>query len=168
MTFPHITFAVIKKVLIVIISTKNRWLHDPNVLFQPLLMKILKHIWRVLSTHSGPYQGLNMITTDCQNCLNNFHFLNTIICKKGLQVYGGLTLTCNSRLPLPMDGRHSLHLGKNVLRLEKKNWAPPCWTCPPQTAFCAWCWFCTPLQKTVMIPATSTASCWCCFQPAED
>ena len=41
-------------------------------------MKILKHIWRVLSTHSGPYQGLNMITTDCQNCLNNFHFLNTI------------------------------------------------------------------------------------------
>ena len=52
--------------------------HDPNVLFQPLLMKILKHIWRVLSTHSGPYQGLNMITTDCQNCLNNFHFLNTI------------------------------------------------------------------------------------------
>ena len=56
----------------------NFILHDPNVLFQPLLMKILKHIWRVLSTHSGPYQGLNMITTDCQNCLNNFHFLNTI------------------------------------------------------------------------------------------
>ena len=84
-------------------------------------MKILKHIWRVLSTHSGPYQGLNMITTDCQNCLNNFHFLNTIICKKGLQVYGGLTLTCNSRLPLPMDGRHSLHLGKNIICLEKKE-----------------------------------------------
>ena len=52
---------------------------------------------------------------------HNFHFLKTIICKKGLQVYGGLTLTCNSRLPLPMDGRHSLHLGKNIICLEKKE-----------------------------------------------
>ena len=39
-------------------------LHDPNVLFQPLLMKILKHIFRVLSAHTGPFQGLNMIATD--------------------------------------------------------------------------------------------------------
>ena len=89
-------------------------------------MKILKHIWRVLSTHSGPYQGLNMITTDIQNCLNNFHFQLSLsqhnyLQKRGLQVYGGLTLTCNSRLPLPMDGRHSLHLGKNIICLEKKE-----------------------------------------------
>ena len=47
-------------------------------------MKILKHIFRVLSAHTGPFQGLNMITTDCQNCINNFHFhfLDTIVYKK--------------------------------------------------------------------------------------
>ena len=50
---------------------------------------------------------------------HNFHFLNTIICKKGLQVYGGLTLTCNSRLPLPMDGRHSFFtLGRQNFGLD--------------------------------------------------
>ena len=47
-------------------------------------MKILKHICRVLSAHTGPFQGLNMITTDCQNCINNFHFqfFDTIVYKK--------------------------------------------------------------------------------------
>ena len=56
-------------------------------------MKILKHIFRVLSAHTGPFQGLNMIATDCQNCINNFHFdlFDTIFYKKDLQVYGGLT-----------------------------------------------------------------------------
>ena len=60
------------------------YVHDPNVLFQPLLMKILKHIFRVLSAHTGPFQGLNMIATDCQNCINNFHFdlFDTIFYKK--------------------------------------------------------------------------------------
>ena len=53
--------------------------HDPNVLFQPLLMKILKHIWRVLSAHTGPFQGLNMITTDKINDLfkNLFRLIMT-------------------------------------------------------------------------------------------
>ena len=60
------------------------YVHDPNVFFQPLLMKILKHIFRVLSAHTGPFQGLNMIATDCQNCINNFHFdlFDTIFTKR--------------------------------------------------------------------------------------
>ena len=33
-------------------------LHDPNVLSQPLLKKNKKHIYRVLSAHTGPFQGL--------------------------------------------------------------------------------------------------------------
>ena len=44
-------------------------LHDPNVFFHPLLLKISKHIKRVLSTQTGPCQGLNMIKTDWRNCI---------------------------------------------------------------------------------------------------
>ena len=107
-------------------------LHDPNVLFQPLLMKILKHIWRVLSTHSGPYQGLNMITTDCQNCLNNFHFLNTIFtfstqlfAKKDYKSMAASLSLVTLVSPCQWMAATASILAKISSAWRKRNWAPP-------------------------------------------
>ena len=106
--------------------------HDPNVLFQPLLMKILKHIWRVLSTHSGPYQGLNMITTDCQNCLNNFHFLNTIFtfsrqlfAKKDYKSMAASLSLVTLVSPCQWMAATASILAKISSVWRKRNWAPP-------------------------------------------
>ena len=112
-------------------------LHDPNVLSQPLLKKNKKHIYRVLSAHTGPFQGLNMITTDCQNCINNFYFFDTIVYKK---IYKSMAASLSLVTLVPpcqwMAATASI-LAKDVLRLGKKNWAPPCWTFPPLSACCA-------------------------------
>ena len=95
-------------------------LHDPNVFFHPLLLKISKHIKRVLSTQTGPCQGLNMIKTDWRNCIKKLSLAPHNYFKKVLEVHDGFTLTCDSRFPLPINGRQSLHLGKTPCVWGKK------------------------------------------------
>ena len=106
------------------------FVHDPNVLFQPLLMKILKHIWRVLSTHSGPYQGLNIITTDCQNCLNNFHFQLSLSQHNYLQKRDYKSMAASLSLvtlvsPCQWMAATASILAKISSAWRKRNWAPP-------------------------------------------
>ena len=63
---------------LLIIESENGHLQGLGlgVLFQPLFIKLIqKHIFRVLSTPSGPYQELNMISKQQMNWSKNFHFL---------------------------------------------------------------------------------------------